>query len=185
MRKGYEAITSFIFMSDELEKADVILIPGGSQPALMERAAKLYHDGYAPYILISGGVNKKLAPGQTEYAYLREIGLSLGVPDQAILKEDQAAHTFDNAVLSKAVLTENKIQVKKAILVCKNYHARRAYLTYKVNFPKAVQFIVQPIVDSRNITAEHWMDDEDHRKRVLGEVEKIGKYFQGVIHKLM
>jgi len=34
-------ITDFIFIADELRKADVILIPGGSDPAPPERAAKL------------------------------------------------------------------------------------------------------------------------------------------------
>jgi hypothetical protein len=52
-------ITNYIFVSDKPQKADIILLPGGSFPELPERAAELYHYGYAPPLLPSGGVSVK------------------------------------------------------------------------------------------------------------------------------
>lgn len=47
-------ITNFIFIENEPELADIILIPGCSRPELMEVASDLWHKGYAPLILPSG-----------------------------------------------------------------------------------------------------------------------------------
>ncbi|MFC5471881.1 YdcF family protein, partial [Cohnella suwonensis] len=91
MAYPFDCISDFMFFETALEQADVILVPGGSQPQLMERAAELYHRGFAPYILPSGGSTLKVTT--TEWEYLRDIGIQLGVPSEAILKEDTATDT--------------------------------------------------------------------------------------------
>ena len=52
-------IGNFIFVSDEPEKADVIFLPGGSHPEQPEYASELYHQGYAKWLIPSGGVSVK------------------------------------------------------------------------------------------------------------------------------
>ena len=172
-------------MEDPIEQADIILIPGGSRKELMDRAVALYKAGYAAYILPSGGFNKKLSLHETEYEFLKEEAMKQGVPESAILKEDRASNTFENAQFSYEVCQKNNIEVKKAILVCKNYHARRAYISYQINFPKNTEFIVQPIIDGEQITKGNWMGTDDKRNRVLGEVMRIGKYFGDSISVLL
>ena len=44
----------FIFVENEPEKADIIFVPGNGYPHMAERAAELYRNGYAPYVLPSG-----------------------------------------------------------------------------------------------------------------------------------
>lgn len=146
MSCALDSIAEFIFaQSERLEPADVILVPGGSQPQLMEKAVGLYRQGLAPLILPSGGPNKRLqAEYASEWQFLQDIALKLGVPKEAILKEDQARHTFDNARLSLKVLQEHGVVVNRAILVCKSFHARRALLTYQYSFPGHVTFSVAP-----------------------------------------
>ena len=65
-----EEITKYIFAEDVLQKADIILVPGNAYPQNAERAAALYRQGYAPYILPSG-----------KYSTL--VGHFAGVQDQA------------------------------------------------------------------------------------------------------
>lgn len=112
-----DSITRFIFVKTEIERSDVILVPGGSHPQLMEEAVRLYQRGLAPYILPSGGRNSNIPAYASEWSFLKGIGVSLGVPEKAILKEDQAQNTFDNAALSLKVLVNSGISVNKAILV--------------------------------------------------------------------
>ena len=47
-------LTNFIFIEDEMEKADVIFIPGGSHPDAAEEAARLWKKAMAPYLVPSG-----------------------------------------------------------------------------------------------------------------------------------
>ncbi|WZL77736.1 hypothetical protein QBE55_09235 [Eubacteriales bacterium mix99] len=54
-----DEITDFIFISDKPRKADVILLPGGSDPTIPEKAAELFADGFALFIIPSGGASIK------------------------------------------------------------------------------------------------------------------------------
>lgn len=184
MKYGYEGITEFIFMNDEISKVDVILIPGGSYSELAIQAAELYNKGYTKYILPSGGENRHLDQYDTEYDFLKEILIDHGVPESAILIENKAKHTFDNAQLSLQVLREKQIDFSSVMLLCKSFHSRRAYMTYKIYFPREVEFIVCPVVDRRNISKDNWFMDEDKIEIVFTEVKKIGEYFEGHIESM-
>ncbi|PSL41936.1 DUF218 domain-containing protein [Planomicrobium soli] len=133
MPHPFDSITQFIFAESDTLPADVILVPGGSHPQLMEKAASLYHEKMARYILPSGGTNPRVE--KTEWAFLQQIGIANGIPDFAILKEEHAQNTYENARYSLKVLQQKEILFRKVILVCKAWHARRALLTYQAIFP--------------------------------------------------
>src|SRR4051794_32989786 len=107
----FDCITELIFVETEMAPSDVVLIPGASQSQLMKKAASLYHQGLAPYILPSGGVNPGLE--STEWKFLRNVGITCGVPEGAILKEDKAKNTFENASFSLEVLRAMEYTLKK------------------------------------------------------------------------
>ncbi len=177
MKYPFDCITELVFVETELEKSDVIFIPGGSHPQLVEKAADLYHQGLAQYILPSGGYNLKLTSYKSEWAFFKETALQYNVPESAILKEDQAGNTFENADFSRSTLIDRGIEVKKAILVCKAYLSRRALLTYQQVFPD-VTFFVAPVYDYRGISKDSWFLNRGHIHIVMGEVAKIGVYFE-------
>lgn len=102
MANPFDCITDFVFVETEIAPADVIVVPGANHPQLMEKAASLYKQGFSPYILPSGGYKPHV--GTTEWNYLRNIGIENGVPEEAILKENQAQHTLENARFSLEVL---------------------------------------------------------------------------------
>lgn len=128
----------FVFAEDQPEKADIIFVPGNGFPQMAERAAQLYKEGYAPYILPSGrysitlgkfvGVqsHQEIYDGEyeTEWEFLKSVLMKNGVPEEAILREDQATFTYENAIYSRQVTDRAGIQVNKAILCCKTYHAQ-------------------------------------------------------------
>ncbi len=182
----YAAITEFLFAEDQPEKADVILVPGCSIPDLAVRAAQLYKEGYAPYVLPSGRFSKPVGhfvPGDpqdpvmfgTEWEYLHDVLIKHEVPDEAILKEDRATYTWENAIFSKQVLKEKQISVKTALLVCKAYHARRALTYYMQQFP-GVRFLVVPVVTD-GIGKDSWFLDQKKTEAVLGELRRMGEQF--------
>jgi len=174
----FACISEFIFVEDTIEPSDIILIPGGSHPQLMEKAAELYHKGLAPLILPSGGYNPKIPQYASEWEFLKSIGIALGILEDAILKEDQASNTFENAQFSLRVIQENGLKIKKAILVCKSFHSRRALMTYQAVFPRDVRFLVAPVVDKSGISKHNWFQDERSIHVVMNEVVKIGRYFE-------
>ena len=107
----YDCITEFIFLEHEPQKADVIFVPGGNYPDSAKRAAALFLEGYAPYVLPSGMYSKPVGhftgdPAyETEWEYLRDVLLKeAAFPDSAILRRTKATFTWENAICSRHVL---------------------------------------------------------------------------------
>lgn len=196
---GYiAAVTAFIFHEDRPEQADVILIPGCAEPRHALRAAELYLAGYAPYVLPSGRYSKvtghfagveepwrHIYTGayETEWAFLRDVLRRAGVPDSAILREDQATYTWENAQYSRNVLRDAGIPCNTAILCCKGYHARRALLYYQAAMPHT-RFLVCP-AQTPGCTREDWYMSEKGRTRVLGEVARLGSQVNEVFSSML
>lgn len=179
----------FIFAEGKPEKADIIFVPGNGYPEMAERAAQLYLEGYAPYVLPSGkysvtlgkfaGVQTKqeLYKGdyETEWEFLRDVLVKNGVPEDKILREDQATFTYENAIYSRQVTDNHGIQVKKALLCCKTYHARRSLMYYQLLYPEA-QITVCPACPD-GITRENWKKTEEGVTAVTGEIDRIIRQF--------
>ena len=198
MKQNADFITDFIFVKSDIIPCEVILVPGGSHPQLAEKAAELYKKGMGRYILFSGGTNRDgkyilpnpgdaKKPNAAEYPseaeWLKSVAIGLGVPGENILCESKAAHTFENAGFSLALLKKMNINTDKVILVCKEYHSRRALLTYQYYFPKNTAFFVAPVTDKRGLNRDNWTTKPEYITKVMGEVEKIGKYFKDKIAK--
>lgn len=194
--KFLNQITEFIFVEDKPEKSDVIFIPGSGFPQLAEEAAKLYHQGLAPYILPSGkysilngkfaGVQEKqeLYDGEyeTEWEFLKEALKKNQVPEEHILRENNATYTYENAIYSRKVTDRLGMEIKKAILCCKPYHARRSLLYYQLLYPET-QFYVCPIQDS-DVKRDNWYLTEKGIRLVFGEVQRVGEQFEDITKEM-
>ena len=182
--KWIDDITEFIFVEQKPEKADIIFIPGGDQGSIAVTAARLFLEGYAPRILPSGRFSKPAGecriPGcRTEWEYLKAILIREGVPEEAILKEDQATFTYENAIYSRQVTDRMGLEIKKAILCPQASHARRALSYYEILYPHT-EFIVCPTV-TRGISRENWFLDPEKIDVVLGELERCGSQFHLIL----
>lgn len=194
--RAIQAISDFIFMADEPEACDVILIPGASRAEITERAAELYKAGYAPYVMPSGKYSIKrghfahknvVNPRydghyETEFDFMKFVLMENGVPESAILKEDQATHTMENAIYSALALKDLGIEVKRAIISCQALHARRSYMSYACYLPGVELFMVP--TDTQGITKDNWMETERGLKTVLSELKKCGTYFEDMTDEL-
>lgn len=190
-------ITNYIFVSDRLSKVDIIFLPGGSFPEIPERAAKLYHDGYAPLLLPSGGVSVKYGKFsgvksksdiydkeyKTDCEFYTDVLLKSGVPRDSIICEDRSAHTRDNAFMSRKSTNEKGLIIKKGMICCKSFHARRCLMLYQLAFPEA-EIAVVP-VDCDGITRDNWYKHEYGIDRVLGELARCGNQFAGDIKEYL
>lgn len=189
-------ITDFVFASSEIQKADIIFIPGNGHPQMAEEAARLWKEGYSEKILPSGrysisvgtfsGVLAKAdiynGAYQTEWEFMQDVLLKNGVDRDAILREDQAVHTYDNAIRSREVTDSLGLSISSAIICCKNYHSRRCLMYYQLLYPETQFFIAPCIVDE--ITPENWYQSESGRKLVMGEMERFGWQFHKIAEEI-
>lgn len=196
----FKDITDFIFVKNERKRADVILIPGSSCAALPEEAGRLWLAGEAPWIVPSGKasiVTGVLEQEQihsegydgdyrTECEFYTAVLLGMGVAAEAILGEDRAQYTAQNAQFTRELLEEKGIIPDRALLVCKNYHARRCLMYYQMAFPET-ELLVWPVEyeeDGIRVAEDDWYQTETGRRLVLGELERIGVQFVKELQEL-
>lgn len=190
-------ITEYIFVEDKPLKADIIFLPGGSFPIIPEKAANLYQQGYSPKLLPSGGVGIKTGKFSgvkdkadiynkeylTDCEFYVDVLIKNGVLDKDILREDKSQHTRDNAFLSREMTDEAGLDIHKALIVCKSFHARRCLMLYQMAFPKTEIHVIP--VDCYGITKDNWYTFEYGIDRVLGELARCGNQFAGDIKKYL
>lgn len=190
-------ITNFIFVDDKPQKANIIFLPGGSFPEQGEYAAKLYKQGYADKLLPSGGVSVKSGKFagaqskqdiykkdyQTDSEFLTDVLIQNDVPETVIYAETEAGHTRDNAFLSRVVVDKSGLEIKKAIIICKTFHARRCLMLYQLAFPET-EMIVCPF-EAYGINRDNWHTFEYGIERVLGELARCGNQFADDLKKYL
>jgi uncharacterized SAM-binding protein YcdF (DUF218 family) len=117
----------------DLRQADVILVLGSAvwpneQPspslrARTERAIELYQEGYAPYLLLSGGLGR-YPPEEAEV--MRRLVVAAGLPEQALILDQEARSTQESIANARATLKEEGWQT--ALIVSDPFHIQRALL---------------------------------------------------------
>lgn len=190
--KIIDDISNFIFVEDKPQKADIIFIPGGSYPEIAEEAARLWHEGYSNIILPSGkySVKRGYFPGplskadvynekyNTEWEFLKAVLVKNGVDEKAVLREDEALYTYQNALLSRKITDNHNLEIKKAIICCKSFHARRCLMYYQITYPQT-EFIICPS-QVKGITKNNWFNSEESIDKVMGEVSRCGSQFKDI-----
>lgn len=117
------AVIARFGLRDRARVADVIIVLGGGPVGTERRAAHgaaLYHQGYAPYVLCSGGGL------HDEYEADRcfRVALEQGVPLRALIRETISLSTEENAREVAPIMAARGWDT--AILVSDDYHLWRA-----------------------------------------------------------
>ncbi|WP_040327905.1 YdcF family protein [Clostridium ihumii] len=195
--KSIDDIGNFIFLEDKPERSDIIFIPGGSYSELGERAATLYQNGYANLILPSGKYNPKrgcfAGPSskiniyneeyKTEWEFFKGVLLKNNVDENAILKEDCAENTYENAFKSRQVTDELGLDIRKAIICCKSFHSRRSYMYYKWAYPETK--LIMCTSDVNDIKKTNWFETDKGIEKVMNELSKCGSQFKSYFKEVI
>ena len=165
-----------------LEKADLIFVLCSNDLRVAEYVSELYHCGWAPYILFSGGVAHqndllKTSWNMAEADKFAQIAMEKGVPKKKILIENKATNTGENFHLSYELLKEKKIAHKKIIIAQKPYMLRRAYATFMKQWPGEKGDVV---LTSPPLTFQDYPNETISKDNliniIVGDVERIKIY---------
>lgn len=166
-------------MHHELKPSDCILVLGSHDKRVAERGAELYLEGFAPFILFSGGLGRLTQDlwRQTEADLFAGIAMEMGVPKEAILIENRSINTGENILFSQQVLKEKGMDPERFIVIQKPYMERRSFATFKKHWPEK-----EVLVTSPQIPFEDYATDEIPLERVInimvGDLQRIKLYPQ-------
>ncbi len=164
-------------LNHQLEKADCIVVLGSHDLRVADWGAHLAMEGWAPWIVFSGGLGNLTRDCWTrpEAELFAERAEVLGLPREKILIENQSTNTGENILFSQRLLEAQGIAAETAILVQKPYMERRTWATARVHWPHK-----RLIVTSPPIPFEEYPNEEITPEAVVhimvGDLQRIRYY---------
>ncbi len=173
--------TSFLGCGDqpitdtECSAADaIVVVSGGNTAARTEAGINLYKKGWADYLVLAGAAQDKT--GLSNAAAMKLQAQQAGVPDSAILIDEESANTQQNAENSQSIFEEHDF--KDVILVTSGYHQRRASLEFN-KLTEGVVIRNYPVVSDGDWSWYWWLTPRGWWL-AGGEVAKIIAFYFGV-----
>lgn len=164
-------------MNHTLAKSDCILALGSHDLRVADRAAELYLEGWAPLVIMSGGLGNFTQDlwTESEADQFAAIAIKKGVPANAVLIENKSTNTGENILFTQRLLKEKELDPQSFIVVQKPYMERRSYATFKKHWPDK-----NLIVTSPQISFEEYPTEEIPLERVInimiGDLQRIKFY---------
>ena len=153
------------YPQENMPNGEAIVVLGGAtrnieppriMPDLSERgdrilyAAKLYQDGAAPLIILSGGRIEWKGGGDSEAKDMADILVLMGIPRDAIVLEPKSLNTYQNAIYTQEILQARGIN--QILLVTSAMHMPRALAIFDKQGIKAIPAPTDYLVSERNFT---------------------------------
>jgi len=182
-KKEYRAVKiiwDYHLMHHKIVKSDAILVLGTHDISLAKRGAELFLNGFADYIIFTGGV---IHPPETfgtknsitEAEAFAQVAQKMGVDKSKIIIENQASNTGENFSCTKAILKSLKLELNSFILVQKPYMERRTYATAKVQWADKEFTVTSP-----DISLEDYLNSDIPTERfintMVGDLQRIKLY---------
>lgn len=170
-------IWNYHHMNDMLVKSDCIFVLCSMDTKVAERAVELYKQGYAPYILFSGGSGTltKDIFDKPEAEVFADVATKLGVLPEAIIIENKSTNTGENVIFSKQLLQEKGLDFNSFILVQKPYMERRTYATFKKRWSEKEFTVTSP-----QLSFDEYTQDKAFKELTInvmvGDLQRIKEY---------
>jgi len=173
-------------------RADLIVVLGSALPVNATYGAQLFHQGIAPFVLISGGVGHSTpllwanleeqgieSEDRTEADIFQDLMVGrYQVPAEKILVESISTNCGSNAVQSKRLLDKIGLQPKAMILIQDPTMQRRSHASFQKSFPESDLFNAPPFIPTvtpGGLENEGWSFDH-FLELSLGEIPRFAAY---------
>ncbi|MBC6491389.1 YdcF family protein [Flavihumibacter stibioxidans] len=170
-------IWDYHHMQHQLQPADCILALGSHDLRVAERAADLWLEGWAPLLVMSGGLGNFTQGMWTEKEAdkFAAVAREMGVPEEVILIENQSTNTGENIAFTRQLLLSKNLDPQRFIVVQKPYMERRSFATFIKHWPDKDLVVTSPQIDF-----EAYPNEEIPLERVInimvGDLQRIKEY---------
>ena len=173
-------IWDYHYLNQKVEKADCVLILCSNDLRVVEKAAEIFLEGWAPLLVITGGISHQddlLAEpwGVPPAEKFAEVAIGIGVPRDKILIENRATNTGENIVFTQKLLREKGLEPNKFIVVQKPYMERRAWAALNKQWPGKEFIMVSPGVSFEDYPNE-FISKDMLINLIVGDLQRIKEY---------
>ncbi|MDQ0196750.1 YdcF family protein [Paenibacillus wynnii] len=159
----------FLLFTQAPKQADVIIVLSGGS-GRVDLGADLFKAAYSPYVMLSNAEESIDASGD-----MLQTALAMGIPQEAILTEDAALSTYDNAKYTLPIMKQHGFT--SAIVVSSDYHMRRVKFIFDHVYKKSGIELTY-VSSHTSYNAKRWWSDSYSREITFSEYTKmIGNAF--------
>ena len=151
-----QVIWDYLGMHQEPREADCIVGFGNFNTNIARRAAELYHQGYAPKILFTGGLGRNtegLLP-EPEAVRFAKVAMACGVPECDISLEDKSTNTKENIDFTRKKLVELRLPHERILGVHQPFMERRITAAIGIYWPELDFTVTSP-----QVTIPQYLED--------------------------
>ncbi|MDQ3099018.1 MAG: YdcF family protein [bacterium] len=152
-----DQVNAYLGEQDSVQKSDLLFVFGGQSQRRIEKAVKLFHEGWAPLILIAGKSPHYLNDKETEASRFARRAQELGIPSEAIILEEESINIVDNIKRGFNLLEEKRIKHDTITGIIPWFAQRRAWsslMKYSAYETKIIR-----VNSETTKTIEHAMED--------------------------
>lgn len=165
----------YLCVHHSLKPSDIILVCGGHDVGVAKEAARLYKEGYANKIVVSGGIMREIF-GKSQKALeadiLGDLIIDNGVANSDILYERESKNTGENLEFSEKILINKGIKFNAVIMVQKPYAERRSYCLALKKWPQK-----EILMSSEKIDFEDYFNSVIPERKIIsmmvGEIQRL------------
>jgi uncharacterized SAM-binding protein YcdF (DUF218 family) len=163
-----------------LEQSDGLIVLGSHDQRVAERGIGLLQEGYAPFVIFSGGFGRLTDKRWTkpEAEIFADIALCMGVQKERIFVENTSTNTAENLQFTKKLLDQKGVVVTKVTLVTKPYMERRAFATWRKLYPEIEARMASPISEYEDDATNSTISKEEMIHILVGETQRVQYYPQ-------
>lgn len=181
LRPLVEKIWEYHQLHHELTRADAIVALCSHDTIVAECAARLYLEGWAPWLIFAGGLGviTRQFWSEPEADQFARIAVAMGVPESRILIENRSTNTGENVQFTRRMLASRGLDFRRFIVVQKPYMERRAYATFRRVWPEAEVIVTSPKIPLAEYLARHsheTFSPDDVISIMVGDLQRIRLY---------
>lgn len=181
LRPLVETVWRYHQLHHELEHADAILVLCSHDRRVAERGAQLFLEGWAPWLIFSGGLGSitRRLWDEPEADQFARIAIGLGVPADRILVENQSTNTGENVRFTRRLLESRGLDLDSFIVVQKPYMERRSYATFRKVWPEKKVVVTSPVASLDEYLAAYShqaLSPDDVISIMVGDLQRIREY---------
>ena len=176
-----QVIWDYLCLHQQPAKADVIVGFGNFNTDIARRAAELYHQGFAPKILFTGGLGRNtegLLP-EPEAVRFAKVAMECGVPECDIILEDKSTNTKENILFTRDKLRELGIPHDHILGVHQPFMERRIASAMGVYWPEQNFSVTCPqvtIPEYLRRAQEQGISENASISVIVGDFQRIELY---------
>lgn len=165
---GRPAVGEWLVVNQSPRPSDVIIVLGGGPPERVQKAVTLFRDGYAPWLLMSGGAVYRSHESQA--AMMAKQAEGLGVPARAIILESRSQTTYQNARFTERILAARHF--RSAIVVSSDYHMRRVMLVFTAAYQQSGIRLTFTAAPDKTFDPTRWWANQSSAYTTVSEYAK-------------